>query len=80
MVGRGGGLILGPGGLKWLDVFFCWQVDDLIGGRRGAYKWNFKTESNGKLSKFNFQWTKTLYHNNLNNISFFFYTFQGLWV
>ena len=30
------------------------------------------------LSNFNFQWTKTLYQNNLNNIAFFFYIFQGL--
>ena len=32
----------------------------------------FKTESIRKLSNFNFQWTKTLYQNNLNNIAFFF--------
>ena len=34
-----------------------------------------KTESNRKLSLFNFQWTKILYQ---NNIGFFFYIFQGL--
>ena len=28
---------------------------------------SFKTESIRKLSNFNFQWTKTLYQNNLNN-------------
>ena len=33
-------------------------------------------ESIRKLS--NFQWTKTLYQNNLKNIAFFFYIFQGL--
>ena len=32
----------------------------------------FKTESMSKLSNLNFQWTKTLYQNNLNNIAFFF--------
>ena len=37
-----------------------------------------KTESTGKFSNFNFQWTKTLYQNNLKNIAFFFYIFQGL--
>ena len=37
-----------------------------------------KTESIRKLSNFNFQWTKTLCQNNLNNIAFFFYIFQGL--
>ena len=30
------------------------------------------------MKNFNFQWTKTLYQNNLNNVVFFFYTFQGL--
>ena len=32
-----------------------------------------KTQSTRKLSNFNFQWTKTLYQNNLTNIAFFFY-------
>ena len=36
-----------------------------------------KTESNRKLSNFNFHWTKTLYQNNLNNIAFFFTFFKG---
>ena len=31
-----------------------------------------KMESTRKLSNFNFQWTKTLYQNNLKNITFFF--------
>ena len=35
-----------------------------------------KTESIRKLSNFNFQWTKTLYQNNLNNIAFFFTFFK----
>ena len=30
-----------------------------------------------ELSDFNFQWTKTLYQNNLNNITFFFTFFKG---
>ena len=29
------------------------------------------------MSNFNFQWTKTLYQNNLNNIVFFFTIFKG---
>ena len=33
---------------------------------------SFMSESIRKLSNFNFQWTKTLYQNNLNNITFFF--------
>ena len=36
-----------------------------------------KTESTRKLSNFNFQWTKTLYQNNLNNITFVFTLFKG---
>ena len=37
----------------------------------------FKTESISKLSNFNFQWTKTLYQNNLNNIALFFTFFKA---
>ena len=37
-----------------------------------------KTESIRKLSYFDFQWTKSLYRNNLKRIAFFFYIFQGL--
>ena len=36
----------------------------------------FKTESIRKLSNFNFQWTKTVYQNNLNNIALFFTFFK----
>ena len=32
----------------------------------------FMTESIGKLNNFNFQWTETLYQNNLKNIAFIF--------
>ena len=37
----------------------------------------FKTESIRKLSKFNFQWTKILYQNNLKHIAFFFTFFES---
>ena len=37
----------------------------------------FKTESIRKLSNFNFQWTKTLYQNNLKHIAFFFTLFKS---
>ena len=33
--------------------------------------WQLNTESLKKLSNFNFQWTKSLYQNNLNHIAFF---------
>ena len=36
-----------------------------------------KKETVRKLSNFNFQWTKTLYQNNLNNITLFFTFFNG---
>ena len=37
-------------------------------------------ESIRKLSNFNFQWTKTLYLNNLNNTAFFFYLFLSFFI
>ena len=39
------------------------------------FRQQFNTKSTRKLSNFNFQWTKTLYQDNLNNIAFFFFTF-----
>ena len=36
-----------------------------------------KTESSRKLSNFTFQWTRTLYQNNLKNNAFFFTFFKG---
>ena len=47
-----------------------------------AYLWetkkDIKTESIKKLSKINFQWTKILFQNILNNKAFFFILFKGL--
>ena len=37
-----------------------------------------QTESIGKLSNLNFQWTKTLYQNNLNNIAISFSKAMGI--
>ena len=46
-----------------------------------AYLWetkkDIKTESIKKLSKINFQWTKILFQNILNNKAFFFILFKG---
>ena len=53
--------------LQYSDVLDTWIWE----------KNGFKTESIKKLSNFNFQWTKTLYQNNLNNIAFFFTFFKG---
>ena len=41
------------------------------------YRIHIKTESIRKLSNFNFQWTKTLYQNNLKHIAFFFTFFES---
>ena len=43
-----------------------------------CYSYYFKTESIRKLSNFNFQWTKTLYRNNLKQYHILFYIFIGL--
>ena len=42
-----------------------------------AFKNAVETESTRTLSNFNFQWTKTLYQNNLKHIAFFFTFFKG---
>ena len=44
---------------------------------RNWISWDGKTESLRKLSNFNFQWTKTLYQNNLKSIAFFFTFSKG---
>ena len=41
------------------------------------YSFDLKTESTRKLNNFDFQWTKTLYQNNLKRIAFFFRVFKG---
>ena len=44
----------------------------------GNHAWSLiKTESIWKLSNINFQWTKTLYQNNVNNTASFFTFFKG---
>ena len=53
-------------------------VRESISGNTNIVLNYFKTESIRKLSNFNFQWTKTLYQNNLNDITLFFTFFQGL--
>ena len=46
-------------------------------GKKKGVSTVFKTESTKKLSNFNFQWTKTLYQNNLKHC-ILFYIFQGV--
>ena len=60
------------------------EVEVPIPGIRNPLRgiWNprlylIKTESTRKLGNINFQWTKTLYQNNLRNIAFFFTFFKG---
>ena len=49
-----------------------------VGENPGNKVEEIKTESFRKsIRNFNFQWTKTLYQNNWNNIAFFFTLFKG---
>ena len=60
------------------DLFLKEMYGDQYGEFVCGY-WGLKgkTESIRKLSKFNFQWTKILYQNNLKDIAFFFSFFKG---
>ena len=71
--------------LKRLCYKFLWDVKGessfasrvLQNSIDSPVRWDIKTESTMKLSiNFNYQWTKTLYHN-LNNVTFFFKFFKG---
>ena len=44
---------------------------------QNSKSFEIKTESTRKLSNFNFQWTKSLYQNNLKNIAFFVTFLKG---
>ena len=71
--------------LFWTVTLFVKTTEPWPGGwelssKKEAYasrKIRIKTESIRKLSNFNFQCTKTLYQNNLNNIAFFSTFFKG---
>ena len=54
----------------FFKIYFQHHPAPLPKGKRKAPwdKWEFKTESTGKLN----EWTKTLYQNNKNNIALFF--------
>ena len=58
------------------NLCFAAAIGNLLGPPVAGW-YSVKTESIRKLSNFNFQWTKTLYQNNLNNIAFFFTFFKG---
>ena len=68
---------------NFLLDFACLPLRIYVGGKIAGKKItkpnkHFKTESIKKLGKkFNFQWTKALCQNNLNNIAFFFTFFNG---
>ena len=47
------------------------------GAEQAEARKELNMESTRKLSKFNFQWTKTLYQNNLKNIASFFTFFKS---
>ena len=58
-------------GLHFLFCFGVWYYYDIEIEIKGKKVHKCKTESTRKLSNFNFQWTKTLYQNNLKHIAFF---------
>ena len=61
--------------LKSESSFASWVLQNSIDS---PVRWDIKTESTMKWSiNFNYQWTKTLYQNNLNNSAFFFTFFKG---
>ena len=55
----------------------AYTPEEEICGKWREVKVRVKTESVRKLSNINFQWTKTLYQNNLKHIAFFFTSFKG---
>ena len=57
---------------------FTWLASPLVAVTSNPRNWRrFKAKSIRKLSNFNFQWTKTLYQNNLTNIALSFTFFKG---
>ena len=62
----------------YVCIAYClWGSFIHVQGGEIMSKCYFKTESIGKLSNFNFQWTKPLYQNDFNNTAFFFTLFKG---
>ena len=64
-------------GVVYLNDFrsLVWKSQQLH--RTLEYQDRMKMESIRKWSNFNFQWTKTLYQNNLKHIEYFFTFFKG---
>ena len=61
---------------RWSDVQYCFLISICL--YNGLfYSFDLKTESTRKMNNFVFQWTKTLYQNNLKHIAFFFTFFKG---
>ena len=62
--------------IHWSVVQYCFLISFCLYNRL-FYSFDLKTESTRKLNNFDFQWTKTLYQNNLKHIAFFFTFFKG---
>ena len=62
--------------IHWSVVQYCFLISFCLYNRL-FYSFDIKTESTRKLNNFDFQWTKTLYQNNLKHIAFFFTFFKG---
>ena len=60
----------------WSVVQYCFLISFCLYNRL-FYSFDLKTESTRKLNNFDFQWTKTLYQNNLKHIAFFFTFSKG---
>ena len=63
--------------------YILWKKDNVPKTNKETKNTNNKRLYNTlrrNLSNFNFQWTKTLYLNNLNNIPFFFTFFKALYL
>ena len=65
------------------EMLSFFDIALLVGSRGVQYSLlsnstkTLKAEIHQELSNFNFQWTKTLYQNNLNNIAFILTFFKG---
>ena len=61
---------------RWSVVQYCFLFSFCLYNRL-FYSFDLKTESTRRLNNFDFQWTKTLYQNNLKHIAFFLTFFKG---
>ena len=61
------------GGPKFFEMSFPYLKTFFTQIRRFVFRQQFNTETTRKFSNFNFQWIKSLFQDDLNNIAFFFF-------